>query len=80
MRNSEVKMKQMTRADFSSFQVVCRCPEHYRALLSTSFRENYELNMATYHTGGDEVKSKNITDTCFYVLFDKNSGHKHQGF
>lgn len=54
---------------FSSFAEAGRCPEQYRAALSTSFRDNYELNMATYHTGGDGVKIQNVTDTCFSACY-----------
>lgn len=33
--------------------------------LSTSFGQDYKLNMAAHHTSGDAVKFYNITDTFF---------------
>lgn len=64
-RNCESKSSLWQLMDFSSFPEAGRCPEQYRAPLSTSFRDNYELNMATYHTGGDGMKIQSVPDTCF---------------
>lgn len=64
-RNCESKSSLWQLMGFSSFPEAGRCPEQYRAPLSTSFRDNYELNMATYHTGGDGMKIQSVPDTCF---------------